>query len=294
MRGLRRIGKSLLCRFGGWLGDGVYLRLMYYFQTGRVLHLRRPVTFNEKLQWLKLHDRREEYTTMVDKYAVKGYVGKMIGEEYIVRTLGVWERVEDIAWEELPGEFVLKTTHGGGGKGVVVCWDKERLDRGAAEEELRRAMKRSLYRSYREWPYKGVKPRVMAEELLKDGDGGVIKDYKFLCFDGEPMYCVVMSGRWGEFTNDFFDMEWNRLGVTVKGIGCSATPPRKPHNFERMRGLARRLSAGIRHVRVDFYEVGERVYFGELTFYSTSGYGEFRPGEWDRILGERIKLKIEN
>ena len=289
MKKPRDIGKSFLHHFGGLFPDALYLRLMYYFQTGKRLHLKHPKTFNEKLQWLKLHDRKPEYSTMVDKYAAKEYVAKIIGEEYIVPTLGVWDNPEEIVWDKLPRQFVLKTTHGGGSKGVIICRDKEKLDKAKAISDLHAAMKRNLYKNYREWPYKIVKPRVIAEEYLSgEGEENGIKDYKFLCFNGIPLYCVVMSDRWSDFSNDFFDMDWNRLPVSVKGIPCAQTPPSKPHRFEIMRQLATKLSSGHPHLRVDFYEVNAKVYFSELTFYSSSGFGQFTPEEWDEIWGNHI------
>ena len=292
----RNIGKTMLYHFGGKLPDALYLKLMYYFQTGKRLHLKHPKTFNEKLQWLKLHDRKPEYTTMVDKYAVKEYVANIIGEEYIVPTLGVWDSPEDIAWDELPRQFVLKTTHGGGGKGIVICRDKDKLDKAKAIHSLRAAMKRDLYKSYREWPFKDVKPRVIAEEYLSDDSasgvkGSGLKDYKFYCFHGKPLYCVVISGRWGSFVNDYFDMEWKHLPITLKGLPFAESVPTKPKHFETMKQLATKLAAGRSHLRVDFYEANDKIYFSELTFYSASGFGQFTPKEWDEIWGDLIHIE---
>lgn len=294
----RNIGKSLLYHFGGSLSDSLYLRLMYYFQTGKRLHLKHPKTFNEKLQWLKLHDRKPEYTTMVDKYAVKEYVANMIGQEYVIPTLGVWDRPEDIAWDELPRQFVLKTTHSGGSKGVIICHDKEKLDRAETISCLRSAMKRSLYKNYREWPYKNVKPRVIAEEYLSEnssttssGQENGITDYKLFCFNGKPVYCDVISGRSKKLTSDHFDMDWTHLPFTFKEIPFAEGIPAKPKNFETMRQLATKLAVGHPHLRVDFYEVNSKVYFGELTFYSASGYGQFSPDKWDEIWGSQLELK---
>ncbi len=287
----RNIGKSLLYHFGGKLPDSLYLRLMYYFQTGKRLHLKHPKTFNEKLQWLKLHDRKPEYAKMVDKYAAKEYVAGIIGQEYIVPTLGVWDRPEDITWDELPDQFVLKTTHGGGSKGVVICCDKEKLDKADTIRHLQAAMKHDFYKNYREWPYKDVKHRVIAEELLNDNGNeneNGIKDYKFFCFNGKPIYCDVISGRSKKLTSDHFDMQWTHLPFIFKDLPTAESVPAKPHNFETMRQLSSRLSAGHPHLRVDFYEVNGRVYFGELTFYSASGFGKFTPEEWDEIWGRNI------
>ena len=289
MKKPRDIGKSLLHHFGGWLPDALYLKLMYYFQTGKRLNLKHPKTFNEKLQWLKLHNRKPEYSTMVDKYAVKDYVANIIGQEYIVPTLGVWDNPEEIAWDELPRQFVLKTTHGGGSKGVVICRDKEKLDKAEAVSDLRTAMKRDLYKYYREWPFKNVKPRIIAEEYLsEENEKGGIRDYKFYCFNGKPLYCVVISDRWKNMVNDYFDMDWVHQPITLKGLPFAEHAPEKPANFETMRQLATKLSSGHPHLRVDFYEVNSRVYFSELTFYSSSGYGQFTPEEWDEIWGNLL------
>lgn len=287
----RAIGKSFLYHFGCLFSDSLYLRLMYYFQTGKRLHLKHPKTFNEKLQWLKLHDRKPEYTTMVDKYAVKEYVAKIIEQEYIIPTLGVWDNPEEIAWDDLPSQFVLKTTHGGGSKGVIICRNKAELDRNDVIKCLSKAMKYDVYKRYREWPYKNVQPKVIAEEFLSDpeSEDGSIKDYKFFCFNGKPIYCGVFSNRLSKMAVDYFDMEWNHLPFSLK-VPSSEIPPTKPQHFETMRLLATKLAQGHPHLRVDFYEVNSKVYFGELTFYSTSGYGQFSPDEWDEIWGNHIQI----
>lgn len=295
MKTPRDIGKSFLYHIGEHFPDALYLRLMYYFQTGKRLHLRHPVTFNEKLQWLKLHDRKPEYSTMVDKYAVKAYVANIIGKEYIVPTLGVWDSPEEIDLDKLPNQFVLKTTHGGGGKGVVICRDKDKLDRAETIRHLQAAMKHNFYKNFREWPYKNIMPRIIAEEYLSDNDNEYgIKDYKFFCFNGEPLYCGVFSGRWSKMGADYFDMEWLHLPFTLKGNPFAESVPAKPQHFETMRHLATQLAAGYPHIRVDFYEVNGKVYFGELTFYSASGFGQFSPEEWDKIWGKNLKLKTDN
>lgn len=255
------------------------------------MHLKHPKSFSEKLQWLKLHDRKPEYTTMVDKYAVKEYVAKIIGQEYIVPTVGVWDNPEEIAWDDLPKQFVLKTTHGGGSKGVIICRNKVELDRNDVIKRLSKAMKNDLYKQYREWPYKNVQPKVLAEELLSgpETEDGGIKDYKFFCFNGKPIYCGVISNRFSKMALDFFDMEWNHLPFSLK-VPSSEIAPAKPQHFETMRLLSTKLAQGHPHLRVDFYEVNSRVYFGELTFYSASGFGQFSPDEWDEIWGNHIQI----
>lgn len=290
----RAIGRSILRHLSGLLPDRFYVKCMYYLQTGKRLHLKHPKTYNEKLQWLKLYDRKPEYTIMVDKFAVKEYVANIIGQEYIVSTLGVWDNPEEIAWDELPNQFVLKTTHGGGSKGVVICRDKTTFDRTDAISRLQRSMKSSLYKNFREWPYKNIMPRIIAEEYLSDNDNEYgIKDYKFFCFNGEPLYCGVFSGRWSKMGADYFDMEWLHLPFTLKGNPFAESVPAKPQHFETMRQLATQLAAGHPHIRVDFYEVNGKVYFGELTFYSASGFGQFEPDEWDEIWGKNLELKMD-
>ena len=287
---LRTIGKSLLYRFGGRISDALYLKLLYFFQTGKKLHLKHPKTFNEKLQWLKLYDRRPEYTTMVDKFAVKEYVANIIGQEYIIPTLGVWDRPEDIAWDELPRQFVLKNTHGGGSKGVIICKDKLTFDKEKAIANLNKAMKRDLYKRFREWPFKNVPKRIIAEVYMEDSKTHSLNDFKFFCFNGIPSICGVFTDRWSRVASDYFDMEWSHLPFTLRNIPFAECAPEKPQSFDTMRQLAAKLAAGYPHLRVDFYEVNGKVYFGELTLFSSSGFSQFSPQRYDQILGDKIIL----
>lgn len=272
------------------MGDKTYLKLQFRAQMGKWLDLENPQTFNEKLQWLKLYDRRPEYTMMVDKYAVKAYVAQQIGREYIIPTLGVWDRFEDIDFDTLPERFVLKCTHDSGG--LVICRDKASLDLQMAREKLEKSLKRNFYFHGREWPYKNVKPRIIAETYMEDSHTGELRDYKFLCFDGEAKTLYVATERQttGEETKfDFFDMDYRHLPF------CNGHPnahclPEKPKCFDEMRRLAEKLSKGIPHVRVDFYEVDGKVYFGELTFFHMSGFAPFDPAEWDVTFGSWITL----
>lgn len=284
---------ALIERFGGWIPDKLYLRLAYYLHTGNVLHLNPPRTFNEKIQWLKLYDRNPLYTSLVDKYSVKEYVGKIIGEDYIIPTLGVWNCPEDIDYDSLPNRFVLKTTHDGGGEGVIVC-DKNNLKKKYINSKLKRSLKRNIYRSLREWPYKGISPRIMAEQFIEsDVEDESIKDYKFFCFNGDPEFCQVKSHREGKNFNDLFDMKWNLLPFT--GLNPfqknAMITPQKPDNYELMIDLARKLSDVASFVRVDFYNVNGTIYFGEITFYPASGMGVFTPKEYDGVIGEMLDLK---
>jgi hypothetical protein len=290
----RTIGKSLLYRFGGRFSDSLYLKLLYYFQTGKKLHLKHPKTFNEKLQWLKLYDHKPEYTTMVDKYAVKEYVSNIIGEEHIIPSLGVWNRPEDITWDELPRQFVLKTTHGGGGKGVIICKDKLTFDKEKAIDNLKMAMRRNLYHRFREWPYKNVPKRIIAEKFMEEHDNPTddLIDYKFYCFSGEPTYCQVIKDRRKKETIDFFDMEWKHqdfIGLNSNAVYAEVLP-KKPTRFDDMKSIAKSLSKAIPFSRIDLYEINGIVYFSEITFYPRSGFGRFSPQRYDQILGDKIIL----
>lgn len=274
--------------------DARYLQIIYYLNTHHRLDLKNPTTFTEKLQWLKLYNRRPEYTMIVDKYAVKEYVGNIIGKEYVIPTLGVWEKPEDIDIANLPEEFVLKTTHGGGSCGVVICRGKSSFDMQAMVRKLNKSLKQDIYKEMREWPYKNVKKQIIAEPLLKDDKDGFedLVDYKFYCFDGEPKFCQVILGRNSKETIDFFDMEWHHqefVGLNPEA-GPAAVCPQMPKNFDDMKRIAECLSQNNPFLRVDLYEVNEKVYFGEMTFYPASGLGRFTPEDWDYKMGEWLEL----
>lgn len=298
--GMKKIGKMVWdeeYRFRvsanmGWLkgmSAEEFLRRKYRFSMGRELDLDHPTAYTEKLQWLKLYDHQPVYTTMVDKYAVKAYVTDTIGAEYVVPLLGVWERAEDIDFDSLPQRFVLKTTHDSGG--IVVCKDKAALDIPAAKKKLRFFLNRDYYSCNREWPYKNVKPRIIAEAYMEDPRQGELRDYKFFTFGGEPKVLYIAQGRGrGEPTvADFFDMEFNHLPFSIDH-DMAPVPPEKPVNFELMKELAAKLSQGTPQLRVDFYEVDGHVYFGEMTFFHCSGMAPFHPEEWDRIFGDWVTL----
>ena len=271
----------------------VFLKRMYRICLGRELNLENPVTYTEKLQWLKLYDHREVYTTMVDKYAAKAYVAERIGEEYVIPLLGAWERVEDIDFDALPEQFVLKTSHDSGG--IVICKDKTTLDIPAARKKLRYFLKRRYYDHNREWPYKNVKPRIIAEAYMEDSKCGELRDYKFFTFGGVPKVLYIAQGRGrGEPTvADFFDMDFHHLPFTIDH-DMADIPPEKPECFEEMKRLAAILSQGTPQLRVDFYEVDGRVYFGEMTFFHCSGMEQFHPEEWDRTFGDWVMLPLKN
>ena len=288
---------SMVSHFLKWLPDKPYLALRFRYKMGYWMDFDNPKTFNEKLQWLKLYNRKPEYTKMVDKYAVKEYVASIIGDEYIIPTLGVWDRPEDIEWERLPDQFVLKTTHGGGSGGVVICKDKIAFDKVIAINKLKQSMRSDIYRNLREWPYKNVEKRVIAEKYIAPSNVSHsfdLTDYKFYCFDGEPIYCQVIRDRSTKETIDFYDMEWNHqefVGLTEK---CSYgdIPVDKPNHFEDMKRICRNLAKNIPFVRVDQYVVANKVYFGELTFFPNSGLGRFTPLIWETKIGELMSLSV--
>ena len=279
--------------FFNLLPDRLYLQLMFRANMDQKLDLKNPKTFNQKLQWLKLYDRKPHYTDMVDKYEAKRYVAERIGEQYIIPTFGVWDKFEDIDFDALPDQFVLKCTHDCGG--LVICKDKSKLDIEAAREKINRCLKRNYYRHGREWPYKNVKPRILAEQYMEDTKTAELRDYKFFCFDGEVKALFIATERQKageEVKFDFFDADFNHLDFR-QGHPNAIDCPEKPTKFDEMKVLAGKLSKGVPQIRVDFYEVDGEIYFGELTFSHFTGMVPFKPEEWDEKFGEWIKLPIE-
>ena len=273
--------------------DETFLKMLFPLRVGYKLNLDNPKTFNEKLQWLKLHNREPIYTKMVDKVDAKEYVANIIGEEYIIPTLGVYDNVDDIDFEALPNQFVLKCTHDSGG--IVVCKDKSQLNIEDAKRKLYRGLRTNYYHQNREWPYLNVKPRIIAEQYMVDESGYELKDYKFFCFDGkvELLFIATDRGSKTEETKfDFFDANFNHLPFT-NGHPNATKAISKPIGFERMKEIAAKLSKGHPHLRVDLYDINGQIYFGELTFYHWSGMTPFVPIEWDYKLGEMINLPIE-
>ncbi|ABN52588.1 MAG TPA: glycosyl transferase [Hungateiclostridium thermocellum] len=270
-------------------GDELYLRILYRVRLKKKLNLQNPQRYNEKLQWLKLYDRRPEYTKMVDKYEVKKYVAEKIGEKYVIPTLGVWDRFEDINFDLLPEQFVLKCTHDSGG--IVICKDKKCFDFKQAKKKIERCLKRNYYLNTREWPYKDVKPRIIAEQYMVDESGYELKDYKFFAFDGKVKALFIATDRGIDTRFDFYDTDFNHLPIQ-NGYPNATRELKKPENFELMIKLAEVLSEGIPHVRIDFYNVNGRVYFGEMTFFHWSGLKPFIPDEWDYKFGSWITLPL--
>lgn len=269
-----------------WMPDRLFLEAHYYRSFGRVLDLKSPRRYTEKIQWQKLYDRNPLYHKLADKAEVKAYVSSAVGGEYVIPTLGVWDSADGIDWDSLPESFVLKCTHDSGS--VEICRDRASFDRASAAARLARGLRTDFSGRMREWAYRGLRPRIIAEEYLGDG----IADYKFFCFNGEPRLMFVATERSDgsvETKFDFFDMDFRHLDIRNGHPNACVTPAR-PKNFEKMKALAAVLSAGIPQVRVDFYEVGDRVYFGEYTFYHWGGFMPFEPEGADEMLGDMFIL----
>jgi hypothetical protein len=276
--------------------DKLYLKLLYRLKLGRKLDLKTPKRFTEKLQWLKLYDRKPEYTKMVDKIAVKEYVEGVIGDQFIIPTLGTWYHFDDIDFDSLPNQFVLKTNHGGGGCAVVICRDKNKFDKARAKGILEHSLNHSIYPNLREWPYKNIKPMILAEELLECETATDIPDYKWYCFNGVPKYCQIIQSRSTKETIDFFDTNWVHqefVGLNPafgEHFKMAEIVPARPTNLELHIQIAERLSLNIPFSRIDLYDIGGKVYFGEITFYPMSGLGCFEPEVFDVQLGNMINL----
>lgn len=287
----QRLKRSLLFHLAPYIkNDVTYIKWRWKVYMDYPLNLEDPNTFNEKLQWIKLHDRQPIYSKLVDKYEVKQYVADIIGEEHIIPTIGVYDRVEDIDFEALPQQFVLKCTHDSGG--IVICKDKSLLDHDAAIRKLQYGLKKNYYYQNREWPYKNVKPRIIAEQYM-DNDGQELDDYKVHNFNGEPKVVLVCSDRYKEsgLAEDFYSCEWEHLDISRPGLRHSAEVQEKPAELDEMLDLAKKLSVGIPFVRTDFYIINHQVYFGEMTFFPACGMKPFVPREWDYKLGSFIMLK---
>jgi len=285
----RLIGVKLLYRLSPLLPDKLYLKLLFPLKVGYKLNLENPQTYNEKLQWIKLYYRKPIMSVMADKYAAKQYIENIIGDEYVVKNYGVWEHFNDIDFSTLPESFVLKTTHDQGG--VVVVKDKNELDIKKAKAKLERHLEKGTYHLMKEWPYKNIQSRIIAEELLMDTEKGDLWDYKFYCFNGEPKLMYISHGRQSHTTYfDFYDMDFEKQDISRPGHPISEKMIKKPEQWELMKEISRKLSAGWPHLRVDFYCVEGKLYLGELTFFQGGGMKPFYPESWDYKLGEMIAL----
>lgn len=287
--------RLLWCSLGNhhllnWMPDRIFLQLIYRARTGRKLNLDDPRGYGEKLQWIKLYDRKPEYIQMVDKYTVREYIKERIGERYLIPLLGVWDDPREIDFSALPEQFVLKCTHDSGS--ICVCKDKSNFDTAAAIKKLSKHQRIGTYWKTREWPYKHVKARIIAEQYMEDESGDELKDYKVLCFNGEPKLIELHRGRFKVHTQDFYDTDWNKTDISQEGVGLSLTTEvlPKPVCFEEMMEKSALLSKGIPHLRVDWYSINGRLYFGELTFFDASGFDLFDRESDELMLGGWIQL----
>jgi hypothetical protein len=284
---------ELLNQLGTFIKNNeTFIKLKWKMRMDYPLNLDEPKSFSEKIQWLKLNYREPSLSMMVDKIEAKKYVSSIVGEEYIIPTIGVWDTPDEIDFDKLPDKFVLKCNHNSG-LGMFICKDRKKVDKDLVRKGLAKGLRQNYYIESREWPYKNVKPRILAEEFIGHS-GENLRDYKFFCFGGEPLYCQVISGR-GESktTIDFYDMNWKhqpfhepqKYPFSEKEVAC-------PGQFLIMQNIAKKLSSGHPFMRVDLYEVDGKVFFGEMTFSPTSGMGGFKPQEWDYKMGELIHLPI--
>lgn len=268
--------------------DETFIRLRWKLNMDYPLNLDNPRTFNEKLQWIKLHDRKPIYTAMVDKYEAKKYVANIIGEEYIIPTIAVYDKVEDIDFDALPNQFVLKWTHDSGG--LFICKDKSKLNVVEAIKKLKKGERSHYFWRSREWPYKNVRPRIIAEQYMEDENGCELKDYKIFCFNGETKIIQLDFDRFSGHKKNLYSIDWELLPFSFNYPSHPEINFEKPQKLSEMLKIAGKLSEGRAFLRVDLYWTGKRIYFGELTFFPASGLGKFDPVKWDYELGEMMNL----
>lgn len=276
------------------INEEKYLQDLFFVRMGYRLDLERPQTFNEKLQWLKLNDRKDIYPTMVDKIEVKKYVSGMIGENHIIPTLQVCDCVEDLRLNELPDKFVIKCNHNSG-LGMYICKDKKELQQQKKKiyKNLEKGLKQNYYRTCLEWPYKNVKRKILVEKFMENASGEALVDYKVMCFEGDPKIIKVVK-KWGQTpTQDFYDLSWKKLDLSESDMPVSDTYIEKPVFLDEMIDLSRKLAKGLHHIRVDWYYINGTLYFGELTFYDGAGFDRFNPRKYEKIMGDWITLPID-
>lgn len=292
LRNPLRAVKYLISHYMPWIikDDERYLKTCYFLATRRVLHLENPQTFTEKLQWLKLHDRNPRYSQLVDKYEVKNFIASLLGKEYVIPTFGVWDRFDEIDFGKLPNQFVLKCTHDSGG--LVICKDKKLLDLSSARKKIEKSLKNRFYLEGREYQYKDVKPRIIAEKYLEQENGESLKDYKVLCFNGKAKLIEYHSDRYtSHHTQDFYDTDWNKTSISQGGPdSVSDYVVGAPNNLRRMIEYSELITKDMAHCRVDWYEIGTTLYFSEITFYDSSGFDRMDRDEDELMLGTWINI----
>ncbi len=272
--------------------DKLYIKLFYTSYTLKKMDFKNPITFTQKIQFLKLQNTSPLCTQMVDKFEARSLVANKIGEEYLIPLLGVWDKFDDIDFDTLPEQFVIKTTHDSGG--LSICKDKNKFDVAVAESKINKSLKRNYFWNGREYPYKNVTPRIIAEKYMKDDARDELLDYKFFCFNGEPKFVQLDTNRFVNRNTDFYDTNWNKLPFYSKSIKQISDIAPKPHKLDEMLDIAKVLSKGFAFLRVDLYLINESVYFGELTFHPDGGVIPFIPKDWEVEIGKMIKLNTDS
>lgn len=273
--------------YNGW-SDEKYLRYRYKQRVHKNLNLDNPSLFTEKLQWLKINDRNSLYTKMVDKFEAKSFIEDKVGKKYVIPTYGIYDKFDDIDFSSLPNSFILKCTHNSGG--IVICKNKEELNIDEARKKINKCLQYNHYYTSREWPYKNVKPRIIAEEFLTNDDNSEVVEYNFFCFNGVPklVMCCLGDKRVKRY-NDFYDMDFNKLDLKCE-YSNSDIILEKPKCFDELVNLSKKLSIGLPHLRVDLYVCNDKIYVGELTFFHWGGLCKFEPEDWDKTLGDWLEL----
>lgn len=273
------------------MNDEDFIKKKYYAKMGQELDLKEPKTFNEKLQWLKLYDRNPLYTILVDKYAVREYIANLIGQEYLIPLIGVWDNLEDIDFTALPQQFVIKCNHNSG-LGMYICKDKSQMNIKCIKDGLKRGLSQNYYLLHREWPYKEVARKIIVEKYVEDNVQGGLNDYKIHSFNGEPKFILVCSQRFSKLgvREDFYDIEWKKLNISRPKCQCSEIPIVRPENLDEMIELTKKITANIPFARCDFYSVYGKVYFSEVTFFPAAGFEKFFPNSTDKMIGDLLIL----
>lgn len=290
-----RLLAGMWARFGQNVSDEPYLKLRYRLIFGERLNLNSPKGYNEKINWLKIYNRNPLYTRLVDKAEVKEVVRPIIGDDKIIKTLGIWDCFDDIDFGSLPNQFVLKSTNGGGGTGVVICKDKSKFNLVEAKEKIEKSMHFN-WRFEREWVYRDLKPRIIAEEYMSNEDGTDLVDWKIHCFNGEPKVLFYASDRYSpgeKLKFDWYDIDLNHLPIKSKGYDNANKKIDPFPEWAQMKEVARKLSEGLPYVRVDLYLINHNIYFGELTFFHDGGVVALEPKEWEDTFGSWIVLPTE-
>lgn len=295
----KKVFKTRKCRSAvlnmlRFIPDSLMLPLQYKIKLGRRLNLKNPQRYTEKLQWYKMHYRNPVMHQCVDKYQVREYIKKKGLEEILIPLIAHYDNIEKVEWDKLPEQFVMKTTHGGGGLNVLVCKNKDELDFAEIKDKLSfesNPVKQNT--GGREWAYYGLRPSLVVEELLvnQDNPAAGMNDYKIFCYNGKPKYIVVDVDRYIGHKRNFYDVEWNNMHIE-SDCPASDREIEKPVGFEKMLEIAEKLSEGFPYVRVDLYNNGGKIYFGELTFYPWSGYVQFEPDEADYMFGNDFELSM--